>query len=121
MKKNRRCALAAITFIAVAALGGGIQGCVSSSYSMPNSEQLISFGIVDTSVDTASLDRGRALAMTTCHECHRQRWPQQKSPEEWPPYVRKMGRRGGLNSGQIRDLAFYMVEASKTAELEETL
>lgn len=88
---------------------------------MPTAERLVDLGIVEADFDLKSLNRGRAIAIVDCRECHRQYWPQEFGSNRWPRLTRKMGHLASLRRGEIRDLRSYMVKASKTVEAAEAV
>lgn len=100
---KKRFALTILTILTAALF----VGCATTSEPMLTSEQLAEKGI-----DEAALRRGRALAVTECAACHRFHWPSEYSPEEWPPIVKKMGKRSSLDKKQISELEAYMVTMS---------
>ncbi len=65
--------------------------------------------------ETASLRRGRALALTSCASCHRPFGPESRPAEAWPGILRDMGRRASLSFRQTADLERYMAAAARGA------
>ena len=101
---KKRCAAAVLAFLAAALL----IGCATMSEPGLTSERMAAAG-----VDEAAMRRGRALAVTTCAECHRFYWPHEYSAEEWPGIARKMGNRASLSKSQVDDLVLYLVTTSR--------
>lgn len=85
---------------------------------MPTAERLVDLGIVEAGSNLDALNRGRAIAIVDCRDCHRQYWPQEFRSNRWPRLTRKMGHLASLRQTEIVDLRSYMVEASKTVEVE---
>ncbi len=86
-----------------------LTGCATISGTALTSEQMAAQGI-----DEMAMRRGRAIAVTSCAECHRFYWPREYSPEEWPGIARDMGGQASLSKAQIANLELYLVESSRT-------
>lgn len=118
VKTGRNHSLKTIVILATCTLATVLQSCATTTRSMPTAERLVDLGIVEPDSNLKSLNRGRAIAIMDCRECHRQFWPQEFASNRWPRLTREMGHRASLKRDQIDDLRFYMVEASKTVEAE---
>lgn len=110
--------LKTIVILATCTLATVLQSCATTTRSMPTAERLVDLGIVEPDSNLKSLNRGRAIAIVDCRECHRQFWPQEFASNQWPRLTRRMGDRASLRRDQIDDLRYYMVEAGKTVEAE---
>ncbi len=100
-------------------VSGLVQGCVSTSWSMPTAARLVELGQVAPDADLESLERGRVLAIMDCRECHRQYWPQEFDAKRWPRLSRNMGKKAAMTRAQIQDISLYMVAASASREPSE--
>ncbi len=69
--------------------------------------------------DTASLWRGRIVAVTECVGCHRMYRPGEYTPGQWGALARRMGKRASLSRQQIADLEAYLAEASRYVRARE--
>lgn len=68
---------------------------------------------LDPSASEASLENGRALFSTRCHECHALPEPASRSAEQWPRILARMGTYAKLDDAQKRDVTNYLSAASK--------
>lgn len=121
MKTGRNYFLKTIAILAMGTLAAVLQSCTTTTRSMPTAERLVALGIVEADANLEALNRGRAIAIVDCRECHRQYWPQEFRSNRWPRLTRKMGDRASLRRDEIRDLRSYMIEASKTVETAEAV
>jgi mono/diheme cytochrome c family protein len=64
-------------------------------------------------VDFTAIQRGRALAVTECTQCHRLYRPDEFLVERWPHIIQTMGRRSSLNEKQINDIVIYYTSGTK--------
>jgi hypothetical protein len=60
----------------------------------------------------ADLGRGRNLYVERCASCHALVKPQQKSPAEWPKFVKEMDDRAKLGPNVSAEILRYLVVAS---------
>lgn len=118
MKTDRAYFLKIIAILVTSISAAVLQNCATTTWSMPTAERLVDLGIVEPDADLESLNRGRAIAIMDCRDCHRQYWPQEFTPKRWPRLTHNMGRLASMRNDQIDDLRFYMIEASKTVEAE---
>lgn len=86
--------------------------CVGNRY-MVLPEDLVSMDVELKHGDVDSLRRGMVISQTECVECHRIYWPAEFPPERWQGIARKMGKRAGLDRGQVEDMRFYLQSASR--------
>ncbi len=121
MKTGRYYSLKAIAILATSTLAAILQSCATTTRSMPTAERLVALGIVEADSNLEALNRGRAIAIVDCRECHRQYWPQEFGSKRWPRLTREMGDRASLRRDEIRDLRSYMIKASKTVEAAEAV
>lgn len=118
MKTIRKYIFSAAALLALGAMAAVLPGCVTGAWSMPSAARLVELGIVTPDADLAALDRGRAMAIVDCRDCHRQYWPQQYETREWSHLAIDMGRRASMNEKQIGELRRYLIAASKTPRPE---
>ena len=83
--------------------------CVITTRSLPTAEELPSAG----ESDREALNRGRALAVTECAECHRFYWPEEYDAKQWEKIIHRMAPLSSLNKGQSKDLKGYMTTAAE--------
>ena len=102
----------------VVGAGLGFTGCANRPTLMPTDMQLASLGELPQGTCADSLQRGRALAVTQCANCHRFYFPYEYRPSDWPGLVHDMGRRALLTSRQTEDVSRYMVAASRATRCE---
>ena len=68
------------------------------------------------SITRAELDRGRAIYVGHCGNCHLIPKPTDHTPEEWPGHVSAMSERAGLTDDEQELVVRYVVTmASSTA------
>ena len=89
--------------------------CGTYTGSLPTPEQLAASVGINKGLDTDSLRRGRALAVTECVACHRFFYPREYSPEEWNEIILKKAKRLSLGKKQMEDIGFYLTTASTVA------
>jgi len=85
----------------------------AGSEAFPPVEGLVARGSELGASEQALLERGRVLAITECHACHRLYRPREYAPPEWRAIARRMGARSGLDRQQVRELEAYLVLASR--------
>jgi len=57
----------------------------------------------------ADLDRGRAIYVNRCGNCHLLHAPNERAPAQWPAVVAKMAPRAKLSPTEHADVARYLV------------
>ncbi len=69
-------------------------------------------GVLEQAADPETAKRGRALAESTCTDCHRYYSPAEYAPEAWPGIVESMGKMADTPHHDQWAIATYMVEAA---------
>ena len=97
----------------VTTLAVTIVGCASLNRTLPTAEELSGQG------DAVALERGRTQVVQQCIACHRMYWPEEYPPAAWAEIIPDMGARAGLSESQTRDVARYMVTASRYVRIQQ--
>jgi len=87
-------------------------GCANHCTVLPTAEDVVGLGAVQGD-DYCAVQRGRALVVTECTECHRFFWPHEYPASAWPSLMQDMGSKSVLTKRQIGDMTKYMVAASR--------
>lgn len=90
-----------------------IAGCATAIRSLPTASELIARGSLPANADRSALQRGRALAITECAQCHRFFWPEEYSSSKWQEILRRMAPLSSLSVSQAADLKLYFLAASR--------
>ena len=90
----------------------GLVGCANNCTVLPTAEDVVGLGAVRGD-DYCAVQRGRALVVTECTECHRFFWPYEYPASSWPSLMQDMGSKSVLTKRQIGDMTKYMVAASR--------
>jgi len=88
-------------------------GCATLDRSLPTAETLLTYDIVPQNIDSKALNRGRALAVRQCSDCHRFFFPEEYPPEEWRVIIPQMAKRMSLSKEQLKDIDLYFQVASR--------
>ncbi len=100
--------------VAVALTAGvGLTAGVRRRSALPTEGQLLAAGASSAGENYCSMQRGRALLVTRCTECHRLFFPCEYPPAVWPGLIQGMGRKSNFSLRQIGDMTRYMVAASR--------
>lgn len=102
MNRTTRAALGALA-------GATLLGCAVGG-SMPAPEVLVR---APNAPERKILERGRALVVTSCAECHRQHWPHEYSPREWRSVMGTMGSRASLSAADRAAVLTYLQAAAR--------
>ncbi len=70
-------------------------------------------GALELEADPETLERGRALAISNCAECHRLYAPHEHSPSAWIRIVQSKSEYTSLTVGELTDIARYYANASR--------
>jgi hypothetical protein len=65
----------------------------------------------ETTVNTESLERSRALYVTRCSSCHSLSDPRDYTEKEWPDWMHKMARKAKINAEQEQHLLLFVLAA----------
>jgi mono/diheme cytochrome c family protein len=102
-----------IRFPLVAGLVIALAGCVPilpAGAAPPVTPELTA----QAGVDDASLQRGRAIFITSCTGCHRAPWIARHSLAQWRNLLPPMSNRAHLNPDEQHDLAAYVLSIRAT-------
>lgn len=105
-----------LALLAAAGVAGGFSGCAAGKASIPTADELGAAGALPGGADPDALRRGRVVLVTECAACHRLFWPNEYSPEQWRPIVKRMAGRASLSGGQAADLLLYLSTASRSGK-----
>ncbi len=93
--------------------GVGLTAGVCRRSALPTANALLAGGSTSVSEHYCSVQRGRALVVTDCTECHRFFFPWEYPPGVWASMMQDMGRRANSSPRQVGDMTRYMVAASQ--------
>jgi len=105
-----------LALLAAAGVVGGLSGCATGKASLPTADALGAAGALPRGTDMDALQRGRAILVTECANCHRLFLPAEYSPEQWRGIVKRMANRASLGEDQAADLELYLAVSSRAGK-----
>jgi mono/diheme cytochrome c family protein len=105
-----------LALLAAAGVVGGLSGCATGKASLPTADALGAAGALPRGTDMDALQRGRAILVTECANCHRLFLPAEYSPEQWGGIVKRMANRASLGEDQAADLELYLAVSSRAGK-----
>lgn len=105
-----------LALLVAAGVVGGLSGCATGKASLPTADALGAAGALPRGTDMDALQRGRAILVTECANCHRLFLPAEYSPEQWRGIVKRMANRASLGEDQAADLELYLAVSSRAGK-----